>query len=289
MNFQMSTQKKKKIIIIGLTIVELIRLIIDLIFPSNLPSVFDQSFIELFLPVIVYHPILEELIFRGLLIGLFNLLVIFFLSAVSVNFRKLNVRCRSNNFPNILEFNSEKYAIHRVLECILVVVSAILFAFSHLSDWGEQTFYYYFLGGIIYGIIFLRYGFFSSVLWHMIRNFVGSLFIKLALMDLLFTIIIFVLFMLYIMFFELRNEVWNRFIEFWKKHRKFLLPIWFIISLIASINYGINQDSSDITLTMLLVGFLGLLIIVEYVIVERKELTPSNLYGLLQEEGHKTE
>jgi hypothetical protein len=59
--------------------------------------------------------------------------------------------------------------------------------------------------------------------------------------------------------------------------------------LIASINYGINQDSSDITLTMLLVGFLGLLIIVEYVIVERKELTPSNLYGLLQEEGHKTE
>ncbi|NHJ03099.1 MAG: CPBP family intramembrane metalloprotease [Candidatus Heimdallarchaeota archaeon] len=66
-------------------------------------------------------------------------------------------------FPSQIRKNKTFCAI-RGLQGVVIMISSIYFANSHLSTWGTQSFLYYFVGGVIYGGLFLRFGFLSTIL-----------------------------------------------------------------------------------------------------------------------------
>lgn len=120
----------------------------QLVFKS--PTILDKI-----LSTSVVAPFLEEFIFRLL----FFSVIAYLLNKITKN---------KNISQKILDLDD--------ISCwILIVINSILFSLMHLPD--ASNFHLYYIGGIVNCIIYLKYGFFSSVIAHSIYNLVHLNFI----------------------------------------------------------------------------------------------------------------
>jgi hypothetical protein len=77
--------------------------------------------------------------------------------------------CRQKDFYRYLlgGFGISKLSI------ILLVISAIIFAYAHVSGWGAWKFIPTFLGGMMLGFIYMKFGLYASILAHFINDFMA--------------------------------------------------------------------------------------------------------------------
>ena len=116
----------------------------------NSPTILDKI-----LSTSVVAPFLEEFIFRLL----FFSVIAYLLNKITKN---------KNISQKILDLDD--------ISCwILIVINSILFSLMHLPD--ASNFHLYYIGGIVNCIIYLKYGFFSSVIAHSVYNLVHLNFI----------------------------------------------------------------------------------------------------------------
>jgi hypothetical protein len=202
--------------------------------------------------VVFVGPLMEELFFRGVLIGGIGLIPLF----LFILFCDLRFFARGNHFPSLATKKEKKCLTgYRVVELLLLLSSSWVFALYHLSLWGSQTLPYYFIKGVIYGILFLRYGLISSLLAHMTFNFFSLFLIKTNVPDIVSVPIFILLYFVYTLGWEFTNitlflgriyqKIWLNFGLFtWS----LLLLTWPLFMLLFS-TFGLIIEPSELVST----------------------------------------
>lgn len=121
--------------------------------PGKGQLVFDSpTLFEDILSGLIVAPFIEELLFRVI----FFMIITYVLKSIVKN---------KDVSENILNLNN--------IYCwILIFINNILFSFTHIPD--RNTFYIYFIGGVVDTVIYIKYGFFSSFLCHGVFNLTSS-------------------------------------------------------------------------------------------------------------------
>jgi len=58
---------------------------------------------------------------------------------------------------------------------IMMIISAIIFAYAHVDGWGFSKMFTVIIGGLVFGYLFMRFGIHVSMMAHMITDFSGVL------------------------------------------------------------------------------------------------------------------
>lgn len=226
--------KNRKIILL-LTFIFFIKLVFGNLFPADTPEILIQPITETFLRIVFNGPLLEELCYRGVLIGVISQFVLWLVPP----FRNLNLTSRANNFPIIGGSNTRVMFVFRFFETVLLLFSSFWFSYDHLSMWGEQTFYYYFASGVIFGTLFLRYGISSSVMWHCYGNFMSLILFKLQIKDIVTNLALLVSFCGFLILLEYKPEILANFLEFFRRRPLMLGCLWLVSFGIILILYSL--------------------------------------------------
>ncbi len=245
------TNRKNVYILIVLVILLILKPIIDCFLPPNETGILDQSILN----ISINGPFLEELAFRGVpwIIISSGLLVIV------PPFRYLPLTSRSNNYPSIWGDYPTQMVVFRVIETILLVSSSIAFSLYHLSTWGSQTFLRYTVSGLVFGILFLRYGFNASFLWHGYGNFLSVLFYRWNIHDVFFWCVLVISFIPFVWIYEFQQEIIEKISSGFKKKAKVGFIVFIILIVIISFIFLSNQGNIPSTPTIILLGCLFLL------------------------------
>lgn len=123
----------------------------------------------------VGNSIAEELMFRVLIQQVFFLALAklpsianLFLRRGNVNPNNLQNRVHQNNSPSPLEKTVQALS-HPVFR---ILISSSIFTFAHFGL-GDSFYCGQFLSGVIYGVVFEKYGFFAATTSHSITTYMG--------------------------------------------------------------------------------------------------------------------
>lgn len=99
------------------------------------------------------------------------------------------------------------------LAVVLIMISALVFAFAHMDSWGFSKVIPVFLGGVLFGYLFVRFGVYAGIIMHFLTDYlvvasttapILSSVIMLGLMVLGFVSLMYILYRLY-----LNRNFWN--------------------------------------------------------------------------------
>lgn len=111
---------------------------------------------KIFVATIV-GPFLEEFLFRRV-----------FFTSIAYIVGYIDNRLGKNFVKKIFNFKS-------IICWILIVINSSIFSLIHLPD--ASNFHLYFIGGVVYSIIYIKYGFYASWLCHGFYNYFSFAFI----------------------------------------------------------------------------------------------------------------
>ena len=119
--------------------------------PSGLKDLTPEKALFLFSEAAVY----EEIAFRVVLFGLPMVIV--------------GLITRQKGFLKNLGggFGVSKIAI------LFLIISSVIFAYAHVSGWGLWKMFPVLLGGLAMGYLFMKFGLYASIMFHMINDYMG--------------------------------------------------------------------------------------------------------------------
>ena len=253
---------------------------LSFLFPSDNHSIISQPILEIFLTIVVNGPLIEEIVYRGFLIGFISQILLIIIPPL--HYTHLN--SRSNDFPFVNdEINFKRTLIFRILQLILVIISSYFFSLDHLSYWGNQTLYHYFVSGAIFGFLYLRYGFNSSLAWHIYGNLVSLISIKFSINILIYYLIIFISFIIFLIIYEYKHIIIDKFFQLIAEKSKVVFIFWIVLCSIIYFLNGNTYPNDPPIKSLMLLSITGTLIMIDLFIQQviskirlRKKVNASN-------------
>lgn len=127
----------------------------------------------------IFPAVSEELLFRFLpYIGLFVLLK-YILNIKETLKSKYSIRNLNVIFKPIEKLRNDLFYCKKTWAIILwITITATIFAMAHGPN--ISNFYLYFTGGMLYGWLYLKYGLISSILGHMLSNYLSPIILQIV-------------------------------------------------------------------------------------------------------------
>ncbi|MFW9855773.1 MAG: type II CAAX prenyl endopeptidase Rce1 family protein [Candidatus Thorarchaeota archaeon] len=186
----------------------------------------EVNIVNIYSPVylIIGGPISEELLFRLVTMGWIG---------------------RGNGYPSVTDTNN---SLSRIVQTIFIVTGSVIFGYVHTFTYGEASFSYYMTGGIIYGILFFRYGFVMCLGWHMLNNLTSFIEMEMISFPPVFSVFRIALIGFYVFIVERRKGFISDLFQKLKQQRPFLVAFLLIFSILGTIFVDLGYSLFMITL-----------------------------------------